>query len=116
MTDVLVKNLYESLKDLAKGANKVEVLTTIAVRCMNLLEAESSLTGDQKKQIVVQVLTLIVADLPVDDTFKAVADMFITNFLPNLIDTIVAASKGSLGDNLRKKFETQTRCGRWFCS
>jgi hypothetical protein len=71
-------------------------ITVIITTAMTAVARISSMSGSDKKELVLRILDRIVDDIPVDDAEKSAIRAAIA-LAPFVIDSIVAAAKGQLG-------------------
>jgi|SRR5579871_5383255 len=103
MTQQNVQDIFQAIMMMIKnktldGAS----LITITVDAMEFVEQIPSLSGADKKAIVLEVITLIINACPIDDNIKSVLDTIVANVLPTVIDTIVAATHNGVNINTLK--------------
>jgi hypothetical protein len=97
--------LYGMIKDLAvkKNFNEYNYVELIII-AMTTVERFCKGEGAQKKQMVIQVLTKLVDELPITENVKNL----IKWSMPTIIDGLVAATNGEVAVNVRKG------CGKIF--
>lgn len=95
-----IKQVFEDTKKAFEGETITSSsIITLAVRAMELVEKLPALSGSEKKQVVVQVVKLIIDETELSDDDNAKIDVIIDTTLPLAIDFIVAASRGVLNIN-----------------
>lgn len=97
-------DLYEQIRrkiNLEKfsAADAVNLITTAMVAA----EKVGGMTGPEKKGTVLHLLERLIAEIPVSNENKAAIQLAVATLAPGIIDTIVAASRGQVVINLRKK-------------
>lgn len=103
MAQQIVQDIFQAIMMMIKdktidGAG----LISITVDAMELVEQITSLSGADKKAIVLQVITLIINACPIDDSIKSTLDTIVETVLPTIIDTIVAATRNGINLNTLK--------------
>lgn len=103
MAEEDIKKIYNGVK---KSFNEKTITTAnvvvLAVQAMQLVEKLPNLAGSDKKNIVIQVVKLIVDEFELDADTKAAIHLIIDTTLPMTIDLIVSASRGAFGLNSLK--------------
>ena len=91
-TEALFTQIYAEASAMVLNHDNLLILTT---DCMQILASVSTLTGDQKKQLVLYVLTKIVNDNPLLSPEDKVALLLLINtVIPAVIDGLVAVANG----------------------
>ena len=93
----LFKGIQERYK--YKGINMSNV-TLVLIALMTEAGKFDKLTGSEKKEIVTEVLILMVDELPSDDIEEL--KPLLTTMIPVLINNIVDMKKGNIKINLKK--------------
>ncbi len=88
-------------------ANNIILIT---MHCMMSVEIIPHLTGPQKKNIVMKVVGMIIADSPLDEESKKVIDVMQANTMSTLIDVIVDSTKGGIKLNTFGTWIKRHRC------
>jgi len=104
MLDPRFKSLYNGVKQLVVGRQfNVQQFTVLVPLAMQLLADVKSLTGPEKKAMLIKVFRYLVEDLEFEDIDQErLAQHFVENDLEVLIDTAYSASKGKF------KFKDET--------
>lgn len=103
MIENFAQTLIESFKDKHIDENNI---IDFVVKAMMLVETHKKLSGQDKKNIVIKMLLRLTELTTLDENKKSSLKFLIETLTPNMIDTIVSASKGVL--NLNKN-------GKIFC-
>lgn len=83
-----------------KKFRATDVITFTAL-AMRLVERYPTLTGPEKKSLVIRLATRLVSEIPkLKKEDKAALDLMIQMALPSAIDHLIAASKGELELNI----------------
>jgi len=95
------------------GAQRVTVASVTIMITTAMVEVEkiTTLTGPQKKNLVLHVTDRLVDEIPADQEDRAAIKAAVALFAPVLIDTIVAASKGQFGINAGLLGAAPGKCG-----
>ena len=95
--DGMYTSVIEAFGDLStiNSLNIINVLTFV----MELAERHNTLRGTEKKEITRLLVTRIMEELPLESDEKALIHESVGRVLPNLIDVIVAATKGHFSIN-----------------
>ena len=97
MTD-LVNSVYDQVKAAIANRKVNEKLVFDAcLLSMRLVESAGTLSGDEKKEIVTQVVRRLVAEVKTDDETRQSLQLLVDLALPIFIDKIIAAENGILG-------------------
>jgi hypothetical protein len=99
MIETLVQIVIESFKDKHIDENNI---IDFVVKAMMLVETQKKLSGQDKKNVVVKILFRLVELTTLDNNRKTSIKFLIETLAPNMIDTIVSASKGVLDLNKSK--------------
>lgn len=95
--------IYSQAKTIITQKISVESILPIVVKIMTIVEKYKSLSGDEKKQIVIGVITRLVDATDYTSDEKGVLIAFIQTILPTTIDSIIRVAN----DNL---FKGEQRC------
>lgn len=103
-------NIFDTLVHLIDTKPTISNIVPITIRLMEAIEQYTELTGSQKKQLVVDVLKHIVNSSDLNEKEKVDILFIIETTCYDLIDSIIAATKGELRINvkistIRKVFE-----------
>ena len=102
MIENFAQTLIESFKDKHIDENNI---IDFVVKAMMLVETHKKLSGQNKKNVVIKMLLRLIELTTLDENRKSSLKFLIENLAPNMIDTIVSASKGVLNLNKNgKKF------------
>ena len=96
LTDPRFHAAYNTIKDMIVGKQfNVAQFTILVPLAMQALSDVQSMSGDQKKDMIVRIFRYIVEELDFETiNQKRLAQNFVSNDLAVLIDTAYAASKG----------------------
>ncbi len=83
------------------GTVTVSNIVTITTSVMSILQKYPTLSGQDKKNITLSILKKIVTDSNLDTTVTNYLLNTISTVIPGIIDTIIAASKGKLKEQLK---------------
>jgi hypothetical protein len=114
MTDQIISELFDNFyNEFLSGINSPEVapqdLVALTVNAMKIVEKNHSLSGADKKQYVIDIISKFVNDSSaLSPQYKADADAFIRSTLPELIDQIVAVYEHEV--ELKKSKKQQGCC------
>ena len=102
----LFDQAYAKLKELV-GAREFNAGNWFALLplAMTLVETSKTLTGSEKKALVIDLLSKLVCEIPMSDGDRAIVKSVISTALPLMIDTIVASSLGELAINILDEVE-----------
>lgn len=96
--DILLMQVKESIK--SKKINQSTIISIIVI-AMQLINKNNSITGYEKKQLVLQVIKEVInTQDSLDQTDKMSLNILVDTVGSNMIDNLIAASKGKL--NLKK--------------
>lgn len=96
------QTLIQSFKDKHIDENNI---IDFVVKAMMLVEIHKKLSGQDKKVVVIKMLLRSIELTTLDENRKSSLKLLIETLVPNMIDTIVSASKGVLNLNKNgKKF------------
>lgn len=97
-TGELIQNIYNPIKQMVMNKKvTTPLLMQATIYAMTLVERNGKdLDGSQKKEVVVQVLTMLSGEIPADDATKQLMQLFVAETLPPLIDNIIASENGAL--------------------
>lgn len=102
MIENFAQTLIESFKDKHIDENNI---IDFVVKAMMLVETHKKLSGQDKKNVVIKMLLRLTELTTLDENRKSSLKFLIETLAPNMIDTIVSASKGVLKLNKNgKKF------------
>ena len=106
-----IQNVYNNVKKIFvdKSVDTANIVN-LTVHTMQLVEVIPHLTGGDKKNIVIEVIKLLISDSPLDDNTKAALDLIVQTTLPILIDTIISASSGDFNFNTIKACFAKWKC------
>ena len=92
--------IYDRVKA-SIAAKRISVANVTIMLTMAMVEVEkvATLTGPQKKELVIHVVSRLVDEIPAEQEDKAAITAAVALFMPSIIDAIVAASKGQFGLN-----------------
>ena len=85
--EAIVKNIRNTHNNVS-----LENIMDVIVKTIVMVDKYKNLSGQQKKQTVINVLIFIVDETDKNDEF----DNIIKSMIPTVIDTVVDASKGRL--------------------
>lgn len=110
-----INSIYNDVKNgIVKKSFEGSDILAILVNTMQLTEKYrdegEKLSGRMKKTIVLQVISRVVADLPIEGEIKKKVEFFVDFLMPVTIDLIVAASKSQIAINVKKKFKEKCLC------
>ena len=96
--------LYDAIKA-SIGTQSISVASVIIMITTAMVEVEkiTSLTGPQKKELVIHVIGRLIDEIPSNQEDKAAIKSAFVLFAPSIIDTIVAASRGKYNLNLASR-------------
>lgn len=89
----------------------VELFIDVTVQVMQLTEAMPSLTGAQKKSLVVAVLNKSITELPINADLKTQLQFLMQAAIPYIIDLLIAVESGAV--SIEKK--CAAKCGGCSC-
>lgn len=97
LTDPRFKSVYDAIKGLIVGQQlTVQQITIMVPLAMQTLSSITTMNGQQKKVLVIQVFQYLVAEMAFSTPDqKALAQNFIDNGIGTLIDTVYNASQGT---------------------
>lgn len=81
---------------------------TLATMAMEMVETLPHLTGHEKRDLVVDLVTKLVAEIPMAENQRSIVQAILSTALPVLIDVIVDASLGVYAINLIE--EAKKKC------
>lgn len=100
------ESIFEELYSLAKwalnekeGVISITNVINLVTSTMESAERFRDISGPQKKEVVVNVLDKLVEEIPATQDDKPAIQYSIKLLLPNIIDSIVSATKGQLDLN-----------------
>lgn len=95
------ENLYSRLKELIiTGKVSNGDYMQIVASAMQLAEGIIGMSGLEKKELVMNVIRLIVKDIPFDNVKQILSDTTVSN----LIEVIIKVSRGEIKLNVPKKW------------
>lgn len=101
--DELVDNGYTAISHLFKsGKFNIVTITPAVAILMRLMETYPTLTGVEKKRLVIAILQKAVEESGLSDEEKVVTLMVVDQVVPDVIDLVVSAAKGNLGLNIKE--------------
>ena len=111
----MVENLYEDLKEILAGTKlNSSNIVAILVNLMQLVENYPKLRGQQKKQVILYAINMLIDDQNdnVEDT--ATLKLLVQSTLPSVIDTIISIDKKQLQIKVKQlsKFIFSLCCGK----
>lgn len=107
----VVDGIYENVLGMVEAKDvKAANIISIAALTMKLVEQVPGLTGQQKKDIVIEVIKKLIDETPLSDEEVAAVNLVVDVTLPIVIDTIVSASRGEL--NLNEHLNSMKKCCR----
>jgi hypothetical protein len=94
----LADQVYDRVKS-AIGTKRVSVASVTIMLTAAVAEVEKlpGLTGMQKKDLVVHVVSRLTDEIPADQEDRAAIRGAVALLLPHLVDALVAAANGQLG-------------------
>ena len=101
MTSAIVNEIYNSAKKIitTRIIDPIDIIS-IGRFIMEIVEKYPELSGEEKKQVVIEVVTKIVNETTLgSQQMDTIIDTIITFALPIAIDEIIAASKGKYNLN-----------------
>jgi len=99
-----VDDLYNTLSKNYFPITKENIIT-IVINLMQLVEKYQDLTGEQKRNLVINVVEKFIKD-KTDNEKEEVLLTFVGNFLPTLIDILVSVDKKEIVIKLKKTFSS----------
>ena len=93
--DVLYNQVKGAFKNGVTVANAINIITYT----MAAVERTKNMSGPEKKEAVVFVITRLVDEIPVEQEDKAAIQSAVRLLLPGLVDSIASAAKGQLDIN-----------------
>lgn len=105
-TNIVINNLYNEINQLMDG----EIINlnngiTFGVNLMQLVEKYKTFTGQEKKQIVIDVINKIIEEQVDDENTERDLITFANTVLPTTIDTIISIDKKEIIINTKKFFK-----------
>ena len=85
--EAIVKDIRNSYKEIT-----TDNIINVVVSSMTAVQKYRNISGKQKKETVINILTFIVDETHQNDKF----DDIIKSMIPSVIDTIIEANKGKL--------------------
>lgn len=108
---VVLSNIDQVIIDMkAAIANRKVNLSTFMLlvpRCMEIVEKIPTLTGPEKKALVLEVLARLVEELPIDEEDKQSLKLIVTTVVPVVVDTIVSSALGQFAINVVEEIEEE---------
>jgi len=108
----IVDNLYTSLVGIigTKTISSTDIVP-LAINLMQLVEKYPSLTGDQKKNLVISTFKLFISDTltSINPVLAQTLTIFIDTFLPSIIDIIISVDSGKV------VIAVENDCKKWCC-
>lgn len=103
--------LYRQLEGLVNG-NKVTTTTLLSttVHLMKCIEKYDDITGEERKKIVIQVITQFISDTMEDSKDKEEILLIVRLALPSFIDNIISVDKGQIIIKTKKYLESVFSC------
>ena len=108
-----VNKLYNELSNILKG-NKLTTINAISIviSLMKIVETYDNLKGEQKKQIILQVLTMFIEDSVHDDDELNELNSLIEILLPIIIDTVISIDKKEIQIKVKKCWKQLFACNK----
>ena len=107
------EDLYLEVKKLVEGGTKINQLNLMAlvIKCMEVLDKVTGLTGTEKKSLVLKVIDKLVDEYVDDESEKLIIKGSINMIVPTAIDAIVDGIKGKLDvGKMKNKFKKCCPC------
>lgn len=101
----IAANLYDTVRGVYDERASVSSLIKMVTIAMKLVDGYKDLTGAQKKQIVTSIISRISTELVKDEKTSSEVKLFIETILPTMIDVIIDAARGELGQALKARAE-----------
>lgn len=89
--------LYESVKDLITEELNTAKVLGLVTNLMQFVDTYTGLSGEEKKDIVLQVIDRIIVDLPNDNALKLARPI-----IPDIINTIINVDKRKIKIKVKK--------------
>lgn len=102
----IVNRLYDEVKSSIQqsqvSATTMIVVVGQLIRIVEKTKTDPPLKGEQKKQLVIVLLTRLISELPLEADVKAYLDnIFVPLLLPSIIDNLCSLNVQSLKANLK---------------
>lgn len=102
--DPIEQKLADQVYDRVNAAIEAKHLTIVSITTLiatAMAEAEkiTTLNGEQKKELVVHVVSRLVDEMPADQEDREAIRATAAVMMPSIIDAIVAAASGQFGIN-----------------
>ena len=110
MQEVTEQKLFETHKKMIKIDTDTDQINKLMVDLMKQVE-KLNMSGDQKKQIVLRVLRMIVDSIEMNDESRQTYNGVLNHYAPHMIDFVIYLSKNKI--NL-KKLSNNCTCWRFF--
>jgi hypothetical protein len=108
---VAVDRLYGELNSIiGKGTITMATVATIAFSLVQIVENYSSVSGVQKKALVLRTLDRFIKERIPDQKQAAEVSMIVRVTLPSLIDTFVSIDSGEVKIKTKKCFKNMFAC------
>ena len=107
---VIFNQVYEKAKGMI--VNKTFTLANwiaLVTLCMELVEVVPGLHGIEKRNLVVDLVSKLITEIPMSDSDRAAVEGIIRTTLPAIIDVIVQGSLGELAINLANQVQEETK-------
>ncbi len=97
-----VEHLYNYIKSTHTETIDVTNIISIVTELIQLVEKYKSLTGPQKKMLVISVIRKLVNSQDISQNDKNTINIVIENTVPVVIDSLISAINGKLSFNKTK--------------
>lgn len=95
VVDAAVNQVYDNIKSMIVNKQfNASSFVTIVTMVMQLLTQFPQLTGPQKKNVAIQVITRLVQEIPIPGIDQPTAALLINTTLSTMIDAVIAAANG----------------------
>lgn len=105
---VVTKNILEIMKIKFKTFSASD-FTVLLTSCMSLVESYKTLSGEDKKNIVVEVITMFIDSAPISAEVKQLLHTMLDLLVQSMIDLFVSVANGELLKNFK------TCCSKKMC-
>lgn len=103
--------VYEYIKSVYGNEINATNIVFIASQLIQIIEKYRTLTGNQKKQIVINTIKKLINNSNIIDNQKILLNTIINNTLPPIIDELVNAINGNLDfDKIKEKTFFKSIC------
>lgn len=93
---------YDEIKNGINDKLKTSNIIMIMMRTMEVVEKYKYLNGTEKRELVMRIMIKLVEDLEKDEENEEALKLMINVMGPNLIDSVILASKGKFEINPKK--------------